>query len=636
MVSHFLSRVSNTPAHNLSKTCSFSTLDIKILGLGLKFIPRVFIPRNHLLNNIISPFNKLERALQLQLYFKDNNSKFSHPIIPPIHTNAWTPSLQHGEMVTIKSLIELLKQKFRDAILPRRCHNSIIDSYIISRLSLILKNPLIVVKPSDKNLGLTILDRDTYLNLCYNHLDDEETYRQIGSEFNLNTIFYSLEQLLLSYNGKLSKDFLYKISKSLLQLKNSKEVRVAPFYIIPKVHKKTLSGRPIVSAPSTPTYFASKYLSNLLLPVVHLYPYICKSNDQVIQFAKNNNFPSSTVIGVADVVSLYPSIPIHEGVKKVKRILERHAEQFIWDQNMLDFICDLLLWVLTNNYCEFDDTFYLQIKGTAMGTPVAPVFANLYLIYHDEKAFARVNPIIYFRYIDDLFVLFTNNTDPDMFFQAYQDDNIKLDAISYGKEGVFLDLSFFLSEPVNDNRVLLYYKLYQKPNNLFQYLPSLSNHKPSIFINIIRNEIKRYMKNCSRLEDYNEAKDAFLTRLLVRGYTPSIIQLGLLQIGSLPTPYNNPTQVSRHSQVSNPTYKYSKTIFLNLVLPLPLNIHPRIPWSKILQIPEEYIKEVPFLKYIFIRVVSLNSPNIGKRILRSYFKSLKCGRPNENPKIRKP
>ena len=40
---------------------------------------------------------------------------------------------------------------------------------------------------------------------------------------------------------------------------------------------------------------------------------------------------------------------------------------------------ELLEWVLTNNFIVFGDTYWLQIKGTAMGTPVAVTFANIYL-----------------------------------------------------------------------------------------------------------------------------------------------------------------------------------------------------------------------------------------------------------------
>ena len=35
--------------------------------------------------------------------------------------------------------------------------------------------------------------------------------------------------------------------------------------------------------------------------------------------------------------------------------------------------------VLKHNVFEFDEKFYLQIQGTAMGTKMAPAYANLFM-----------------------------------------------------------------------------------------------------------------------------------------------------------------------------------------------------------------------------------------------------------------
>ncbi len=213
----------------------------------------------------------------------------------------------------------------------------------------------------------------------------------------------------------------------------------------------------------------------------------------------------------------------------------------------------------------------------------------------------------FFRYVDDLFIIFNNNIEPSVFFETYESEYIKLDSISHGKECVFLDLILTVNETKLD------YKLFQKPNNLFQYLPSLSNHKSSIFINLIANELKRYKDNCSKDEDFEIAKENFISRLILRGYNNQLIQLGLLsRINS----NNNNNDNNNNNNINN---NNNNNIIVNLIVPIPLHVYPKIPWTQILKIPEEYIREIPILKYVKIRVVSLNCPNIGKRIIRSLF-----------------
>lgn len=42
-----------------------------------------------------------------------------------------------------------------------------------------------------------------------------------------------------------------------------------------------------------------------------------------------------------------------------------------------NFILTLLELVLTNNYFQFQEQFYLQLRGTTMGANMAPTYANI-------------------------------------------------------------------------------------------------------------------------------------------------------------------------------------------------------------------------------------------------------------------
>ena len=54
--------------------------------------------------------------------------------------------------------------------------------------------------------------------------------------------------------------------------------------------------------------------------------------------------------------------------------------------------------------------FYTQVDGVAMGSPIGPILANIFLSHHEEnwlnKYPIKFKPSFYRRYVDDFFVLF--------------------------------------------------------------------------------------------------------------------------------------------------------------------------------------------------------------------------------------
>ena len=76
-----------------------------------------------------------------------------------------------------------------------------------------------------------------------------------------------------------------------------------------------------------------------------------------------------------DVVEVYPSIPIDEGVDAVMEILQTHQV----DNNMfgLDItsLRELLPFVLNSNYYRFETQIYHQVDGVAMRDILAQSFA---------------------------------------------------------------------------------------------------------------------------------------------------------------------------------------------------------------------------------------------------------------------
>ena len=64
--------------------------------------------------------------------------------------------------------------------------------------------------------------------------------------------------------------------------------------------------------------------------------------------------------------------------------------------------------VLRNNLFE---KYYLQIQGTAMGTKMAPAYANLFMGKLEESLIHLGKPhiLIWKRFIDDVFLIWTGS-----------------------------------------------------------------------------------------------------------------------------------------------------------------------------------------------------------------------------------
>ena len=77
----------------------------------------------------------------------------------------------------------------------------------------------------------------------------------------------------------------------------------------------------------------------------------------------------------------------------------------------------------------FNGDFYDQIDGVAMGSPLAPILANIFMAFYEEKwlnEFEGNKPIFYRRYVDDIFAVFDSEDEALKFFNFINNkhDNI--------------------------------------------------------------------------------------------------------------------------------------------------------------------------------------------------------------------
>ena len=182
-------------------------------------------------------------------------------------------------------------------------------------------------------------------------------------------------------------------------------------YLLPKIHKRLydVPGRLVISNCGTPTEKASEFLYNQLKEVMQNgWSYIKDSNDFIKKIKHLKNIPDNALLVTSDVVGLYPSIPHEAGLRALKEVLDRREEKKISTEDLVK-MAEFVL----NNYFEFNGQVKHQISGTAIGTKFAPTYACIFMdeIETNFLQTQEFQPLVLFRYIDDVFFIWTHGPD---------------------------------------------------------------------------------------------------------------------------------------------------------------------------------------------------------------------------------
>ena len=108
-----------------------------------------------------------------------------------------------------------------------------------------------------------------------------------------------------------------------------------------------------------------------------------------------------------DVSSLFTNVPLEETIQISLDKLHALPNP---PKLPLAVLKDLLVFATKGSHFVFDGQYYDQVDRVAMGSPLGPVLANIFMRHFEEKWVMNSGdrPSVWFRYIDDTFTLFRN------------------------------------------------------------------------------------------------------------------------------------------------------------------------------------------------------------------------------------
>ncbi|CAH3172873.1 unnamed protein product, partial [Porites lobata] len=395
----------NLEFHNLSHVTLTATQS-RTLGLGLKFRPTLRPPAARVFENQIQDFCR-----SVRLHYKYADKPDDPDFNPKLYENLY---------------------KIRQELLTNLSDNRPLWKNNLSReersgLREIKEDPSVRVLATDKNLGPALVSTEWVKQETLKHLNDTKTYSKVTADdwtYRRLKVIETRDKLVNSFSHFLPLNS-HKFLRSIDNVSSS--FNPAKFYIIPKIHKSPIVGRPIAASHSYITRPISIFVDELVKPSI-IMPTVLRDSGELIQCLEKVELPANCLLVTADVSSLYPNIDTKKAIIALDLLLRESK------------VAQTPLLV--------HNDIYHQTFGIAMGTPFAVTAANAFM-YHHERDIVETHSryiTLYKRFIDDIFVIWAGPHENLLeFLHAIntKDERIKITYEISESKISFLDLLLF-------------------------------------------------------------------------------------------------------------------------------------------------------------------------------------------------
>ena len=523
--------------HNLSGLC-LPNLIISILALGANFI----IDDSQHLCSTKQLFAAVTRYLWL-LYcrckFRRDTGcpRFLVKKGPPEHRRFMNGPSYLPTKFVVERTERALRSRLEYNTLSKHSFQTNFPLPLRSKLLALRAQTATTVKQADKGLGLVILRTEQYDKLILDHLQDENSFTLLPNEQvppRIQAAASELQRVIRDSAPSVQRQVPSRAKQYLKYLQDWRCCELPAMYGLIKVHKTPVAVRPIVTCQQWLTTGLSKvcaYELNLLIQQ-HL-PHVLKAPTelagQLQTFRCSSTNPNSLTFATADVVGLYPSIPIDEALQIIR--------SFVAAVTCAEYANLIHLWmtvVFRNALVSFKERTYVQHHGFPMGTPLAPAAANIYMAckedwlgLHGSRPLAscftspQARIALFSRYIDDytIVLLHCSAQDVENLFTELSKriaPHLSVEWQHTIHEMVTLDLHVRKRRDFAISGRLVT-QTYTKPGHRFQLTCWASRMPRSTIKSVAISGTMRLARTCSLQRDFELMRHLFVNRLMSRG-----------------------------------------------------------------------------------------------------------------------
>lgn len=375
-----------------------------------------------------------------------------------------------------------------------------------------------MVFPTDKNLGLAVTSIEWYRKTIYDHLN-------CGAYQEVQSIPWAwcgkrLRRLASYCPDKNIARFIEEQVGSVMK----KEFAVPEFHGLPKVHKNPWKIRPIVPMHSWVSTRLAMVIHYYLNPLLVHFPWISISSrtftKDVLSHSKGKTHPRHLV--TADVVGMYTNIrtdTLLELLRKFLRMIGWELDLIIFIENATRFVNDSVIF-------QFDNRWYWQENGIAMGAACSPILANIYMGVWEKLNRIPQKFEFYRRYIDDVFAIapqYHGGEEIDEFWTRLTPPGLSL-------EWEVKNETPFLDSHVHFHGTSLCVRPYTKPLNRYQYIPFNSGHPLHVKKGLVKTELIRFASTSATQSHFDERKNILYETLRARGYPDRALKAWMKQV----------------------------------------------------------------------------------------------------------
>lgn len=383
------------------------------------------------------------------------------------------------------------------------------------------------ILPADKGNAAVIISKDDY-------------------SLKIHDLLKAGKYTLLKKNP--TKSYETKIEKTLRKHKehflDKQRKRLTPhhsktphMYGLPKIHKQGVPLRPIVSSRDSPSRELCRFLLPILKPLSGYSDSHVTNTKHFVEITKDMKISDTDTLVSFDVESLFTNIPVNETLRIIETRL--HNDNSLSDRTKLpiNIIMELLTLCTESNYFELEGQLFRQDEGMAMGSPLSPIFANIYMEEFEQKAIAsaQFQPRVWLRYVDDVFAVWSHGEDKLVEFTDYLNTispTIKLTTEKeHNNQLAFLDVNVI---KVKDG---LKTEVFRKKTHTGKYLNYTSNHSESVKESVAYALFDRAKAVCFEKETLVAEQNKISKELKNNGYPLKTISKCKRERG---TNHNNP------------------------------------------------------------------------------------------------